>query len=86
MQLGKKAVLGKNLAEWQENKKPTVKERDAISWLRKCVCQAHLRPVYTWSQWLVWRISIIACIKSDQLGLQPIFEATRLVYEEIWAI
>ena len=47
MQLGKKAVLGKNLAAWQENKIPTVKERDAISWLRKCVCQAHLRPVYT---------------------------------------
>ena len=29
---------------------------------------------------LIWSVSVNACIISDQLGLQPIFGATGLVY------
>ena len=47
-----------------------------LSSIKECA----LKPVYTKHQLLIWRVSVIACIISDQLMIQCIFEVIHLVY------
>ena len=45
-----------------------------------CTTGTLLRLLYTKRQWLIWSFSINAWVISDQLGLQPNFGTTHLVY------